>query len=198
MTTAAGSALTRLHYRQQVAVRAAAVGDARTLWSLYSPGNYASWDQLESLAIPMLRSRHAESAAIARNYYSTLSLLETGTLEQAMRIKALDEVRLVKSLQATGLVGSIRALSVGMTPQAASANGLVRLTGSYSRLALEGGRQTLIGSSSRTALGWERVVSTKPCTFCAMLASRGAVYNDATVDFKAHDHCSCSVRPVFD
>jgi hypothetical protein len=35
------------------------------------------------------------------------------------------------------------------------------------------------------------------CDFCEMLADRGAVYGEASADFEAHDHCSCSAEPVF-
>lgn len=48
---------------------------------------------------------------------------------------------------------------------------------------------------------WVRVPRATACPFCLMLASRGAVYRSAesagaTRGF--HDHCRCSVSPVFD
>lgn len=63
--------------------------------------------------------------------------------------------------------------------------------------------------SGRRAIGWARVTDDKPCYFCAILASKGAVYlsegafkhTDAKYSgkgtAKVHDHCMCSMRPVF-
>jgi hypothetical protein len=30
-----------------------------------------------------------------------------------------------------------------------------------------------------------------------MLASRGPVYSERSVDFHAHDHCSCTAEPIY-
>lgn len=46
------------------------------------------------------------------------------------------------------------------------------------------------------AVGWRRVSSGK-CKFCAMLASRGAVYREETARFAAHTNCHCTAQPVF-
>lgn len=46
------------------------------------------------------------------------------------------------------------------------------------------------------SVGWKRVTS-GGCAFCRMLASRGAVYKEATAHFASHPHCNCSVAPVF-
>jgi len=43
-----------------------------------------------------------------------------------------------------------------------------------------------------------RVASANSCAFCAMLASRGPVYKEETVDFEAHDHCTCGSEPVYE
>lgn len=39
--------------------------------------------------------------------------------------------------------------------------------------------------------GWQRHARAGGCYFCRMLAGRGAVYTEATVDFASHDHCGC-------
>jgi hypothetical protein len=41
------------------------------------------------------------------------------------------------------------------------------------------------------------VTSGNACDFCSMLADRGAVYGEASAEFEAHDHCSCSAQPVY-
>lgn len=67
------------------------------------------------------------------------------------------------------------------------------------RLVLEAPRKHLIELSSKDkdALGWSRVSDGQPCHFCAMLVSRGPVYSEQTVRFRAHNGCGCSVRPFF-
>lgn len=46
------------------------------------------------------------------------------------------------------------------------------------------------------AVGWQRV-SAGGCSFCRMLAGRGAVYKEATARFASHANCHCTVSPVF-
>lgn len=58
------------------------------------------------------------------------------------------------------------------------------------------------------ALGWVRTTKPGSCHFCAMLASRGAVYKkdsfalsdplfDGPGEHKVHDNCGCGLRPVY-
>lgn len=60
-------------------------------------------------------------------------------------------------------------------------------------------RLTVAGSSvaDPQARGWMRVGDGKSCEFCSMLLGRGAVYTEATADFKSHDHCGCSAAPAW-
>lgn len=68
------------------------------------------------------------------------------------------------------------------------------------KLVLDQGRHTIIDNVHRDpkAHGWARVTETRPCSFCALLATRGAVYrSDRTASFKSHDHCACHAEPTF-
>lgn len=58
------------------------------------------------------------------------------------------------------------------------------------------------------ATGWARVTKPGSCYFCAMLASRGAVYKEDSFDesdprfhgpgnAKVHDTCGCGLRPIY-
>lgn len=49
----------------------------------------------------------------------------------------------------------------------------------------------------RQAVAWARAAALGACSFCKMLAIRGAVYEQDTADFRAHDNCHCGVVPVF-
>lgn len=88
--------------------------------------------------------------------------------------------------------------------------GLVASSGAAVRIVGDGGRgvvQKLV-ELDHQAKGYARVLDRKPCYFCAMLASRGAVYKEHSFDTsnarfhgegitKVHDHCVCSLRPIY-
>lgn len=76
---------------------------------------------------------------------------------------------------------------------------LVNASGSLQRLIADVGRETVMGSSitDPQSRGWQRVTDGAACSFCQMLAGRGAVYKESTVSFGAHDHCGCSAAPAF-
>lgn len=60
-------------------------------------------------------------------------------------------------------------------------------------------RHTVMGSATADpqARGWKRVGDGSSCSFCSMLLGRGAVYADATADFRSHDNCGCSAAPAW-
>lgn len=72
------------------------------------------------------------------------------------------------------------------------------IAGVAQRLVLNAGRRTVLQSVARDrrARGWMRETA-GGCDFCQMLASRGAVYSEASADFAAHDHCECLAVPAF-
>jgi hypothetical protein len=79
------------------------------------------------------------------------------------------------------------------------------------RHVLNTGRATILGATmaDREAKGWARGLEPGACSFCAMLALRGAVYKRHSFDasnarfegggyaIKVHDHCRCHPVPVF-
>ena len=65
-------------------------------------------------------------------------------------------------------------------------------------------------AADEEAVGWVRIARPGACWWCAMLASRGAVYRSAATAgrrvnkrfvgdgmFKFHNHCQCVARPIF-
>ena len=88
------------------------------------------------------------------------------------------------------------------------------------KLSQDGGRKVLeeYTNGQNGPVGYARVVDADPCPFCAMLASRGVSYTggddgaglyrtDSFVasnarfigdgKFKVHDHCGCTLEPVY-
>lgn len=91
------------------------------------------------------------------------------------------------------------------------------LAGSAQRLSLAGQRRSVTGTIESTPqiVGYRRQLnSPKPCAFCAMLASRGAVYKATSattvvgrngalrgarqIGESYHDHCSCTTEPLYE
>ncbi|OUD04695.1 hypothetical protein CA983_02780 [Streptomyces swartbergensis] len=67
------------------------------------------------------------------------------------------------------------------------------------KLVADTGRSTVLEAVRQDpqARAWARSAALGACAFCKMLASRGSVYAQDTVDFRAHDGCHCGVIPVF-
>ena len=86
-----------------------------------------------------------------------------------------------------------------------------KLTGSVDRMVLDTGRDTITGAVEQDpqARAWARSIGLSACSFCAMLATRGAVYKEDSFrrsdrkfsgkvsTIKVHDHCHCFPTPVF-
>ena len=67
-------------------------------------------------------------------------------------------------------------------------------------LVVNADRATLLTNMRRdpTEVRWYRGTSAKCCAFCAMAASRGAVYRSQdTADFKPHNNCKCFPVPLW-
>lgn len=200
--TAAGAALSVEHRRRQVALRAALLRDVTTLWRVVDPTDLtATFSRFSTAAAIIVRARYGESAGLAAGYYAAFRMAEgiAGTATPVLGEPPAATV-VSEALRATGLVGILNARRAGQSVQAAAQNGLVRASGSATSLVLAGARDTILGTAAQDKARprWQRITSDEPCAFCAMLASRGAVYSsEETSSFEAHDHCSCMVEPVY-
>lgn len=103
-------------------------------------------------------------------------------------------------LRGAVLAGFVGARRAGQPERRALDNAFVKASGTATRLAVNGGRDTILQAvrDDSEALGWLRVTDGDPCHFCLTLASRGPEYKSrATASFQAHDHCSCVAVPVY-
>lgn len=92
-----------------------------------------------------------------------------------------------------------RELAAWSTSRATSLDAALSLAaGGLVRRINDLARETVMGSSiaDPQARGWQRFAA-GGCGFCVMLASRGAVYSQATADFASHDDCKCVAAPAF-
>jgi hypothetical protein len=87
-----------------------------------------------------------------------------------------------------------------------------RMVATFTRLALQSGRMTVVDAvqADPDAQAWARETRGDCCYFCALMATRGAVYKsegaagrDANEkftgegEFKFHNNCHCQAVPVF-
>jgi hypothetical protein len=197
--TKAGAILTEQHRVSQLEVRRRALADYLRLWPIWE-GDEDSFFRLVSAVITLIRLYRGISSEVAAGYFEAYRHAEGAPGTAApQRAPEADESDLIGALIATGEQTLHQQLRAGKTPAEAKERTFVTTSGSVTRNVLQGGRETLLRSvqADRSALGWARVTDADPCAFCALLASRGPVYQKDTVDFEAHDHCSCTSEPVY-
>jgi hypothetical protein len=192
----AGAVLTAQHRRAQLAVRAATLRDFLTLWPLWQ-GDAATFDRLVTATLPLVRSNHRLSGALAIAYYDAFRRAEAPGGAAEPRLPApLDVAKVTTSLHVVGRVMTRKALAAGQSPQAAMQTALIRTGGAVTRHVLDGGRGALLRSTTedKRSRGWQRITSGNACTFCEELAAQGVASGE---DFESHDHCSCGVEPAY-
>jgi hypothetical protein len=206
--TAEAEQLTQSYRRQSAALKAAAIKDILAIWPMFDPLDLErSWPALRNALLLLIGSRRAEAANLAAEYLRRFRELEGAAGNLAVILDPVPApVATAVSLQATGPATAQRAMDSGLAADAAAARALVTISGAAGRIILDGGRQTVLLTieSDREALGWMRVTHGKTCAFCAMLASRGPVYKSrrSAGDARSrparfHDHCDCTVEPVY-
>lgn len=193
-------ALTEQHRQAQLAIRAQALRDFASIWPIWN-GDEQSFQAFVSAAVVLVRAYRQISASAAAAYFDAFreAAAVEGTASPALAA-AITEAQVTASLYVTGRDGLRVALNAGQTAEEARQTVFVRTSGTVTRHVLAAGRQTLIDSvqGDPQALGWARVTDGDPCYFCLTLASRGAVYKtEQSADFQAHDHCGCTVMPVY-
>lgn len=108
----------------------------------------------------------------------------------------------------TSAVGHVLAPLYGAPDDTAVENAKKALESSVEQMVLDQSRTAVIEAvgSDPQAKGWARVTEPGACYFCALLATRGAVYkSEATASFQAHRRyangtggdCRCHAEPFF-
>lgn len=198
-TTPLGTQLTTQHRARQLQLRSVLLRRVVAIWPAFNLRAIdQSWEAIEPALMAIVAEGRAVSGALAGAYYRAFR--EAERIQGPFRLPTLtDDWRPAAqvSLQVTGPVTAKQLITL-RRPDAA-AQTLVHLSGAVGRHALNGGRDMVRASvrEDRRALGWARVTDFDPCAFCAMLASRGPVYSETGGDFQAHDHCACTLEPVY-
>lgn len=199
--TIAGRRLTEAHRRQQLAVKATATRDALRLWGVLNIDDLdvrtATWLN----ALSLLAQQQADrSLRIAASYYAAFARAETGRDATPSVRPEVDVANLQRNLLSVGPIRVKQLIARGYDTDTAARRAAVAAAGELARAALAPHRDMLTATVGQPgqAAGWARVTDGDPCAFCAMLASRGAVYrSQGTGGFQAHGSCGCTVEPVW-
>lgn len=155
------------------------------------------WQTLGPIVNGVISTHYSATAANAAQYYSN-SRVMAGNAHLAIPGQDPDMAYINNVSDAMG-PGQFYHFLPDNPPEQASSMARDALRGASTRMVMMGGRDTVTSAARMDpmAKGWERVINPGACGFCAMLAGRGAVYKESTVDFRAHDHCHCVARAVF-
>lgn len=193
-----GARLTRAQREAQLRLRAGLLRELALLWPLLDvqrlDETFPAWSAAVST---LVRMRYDNSAGIAARYLASFREAELGRALHVTPAGRMPARQLATSLLVTGPVAVKRLRRGGLDAVAAGRQAFVLHSGSASRLALAGGRQTINDSvkSDRRARGFERVTSGgNSCAFCEDLAGQG-VSEDTEPAF--HDHCACTIEPAY-
>lgn len=208
-TTAAGIALSGAHDAAQTSQVAKALKEVALIWSgTIDPYNLdATAPNYLSAAAASVASHHSSASLLAANYYDLLrdveanpAALKASKWTGAKPASPLPPVAVYTSLNVTGPIAFKQAMGAGATIEQAQAKALKSTMGATTRLVEAGPRATIAQNTAKDHLakGWMRRSQGVPCSFCAMLISRGPVYRSrATARFRAHDFCNCRAYPYF-
>jgi hypothetical protein len=181
----------------QLTIRAAVMRDVAKLWPALDPKRLdETWPGWLRSMILLVTNYHGQSAAAASRFYreSRSRAIQSPTPSRLIRLAptpAEDWLTRAFGYSGPGMFQKDKA-----RPNTALSTTL----GTAARIALDGGRTTVLGTvaADPVAVGWWRVTDGDPCAFCALLASRGISYkNEHAAEFKAHNDCGCSAQPAF-
>lgn len=164
-----------------------------TAWQLLDPAQPSTMDRFILAIKALVHHFGLISGSQAAQFYTAE--------RKAAGVKGSFAARVAPPGEPAKIDMSIRWATQGLwtpNPDLESAQTLV--TGVTEKNVLDTGRQTIIGAvhADRKAKGWVRETEPGACSFCAMLATRGAVYrSEKSADFQSHDHCRCFAAPVF-
>lgn len=224
--------LTETHRRSQLTLRQSTVRDLMRLWPALDvkrlDETYPAW--AEAVGLLVARNR-ATSTSLAAAYMQALRASKIGLEHFAPTVaKPAPPSQVQAYLISTAVLPIKKAMTRGVLLDAAAEAAFVLSSGAVSKLVLDGGRGTIFDTilADPKAKGYRRVTDDHPCSFCALLATRGMIYaseQTATVvtetetrstgprhgqrRFRSargtqdagepfHAYCACTAEPVYE
>lgn len=229
MRTPQGRALVDRHRTAQATLSKATIKQMLSLWPLLTTGGVTPESQRRWIqaALLVLAARRRESAGLALAFSRAYRVAEG--VEDVFEPRAaltLPVEAVTTSLSVLGPVAYRREVGRQLGKDAREVTDLdlrnTRLPGGLEqklnanaaraaqRHVQNGARETLddVATRDRRVVGYMRVTDASPCWFCAMLASRGPVYQGDSFeesnarfngpgDQKVHDSCGCMIIPMY-
>ena len=205
--TSEGRALTEVHRRAQVAIAARAARVSRALWDRL---DVADLDRSQRLWLPaqtaLLRTSYSESQEMAERYIADYRKAEATGPTGPVLTPEFSAAATATTMRVHGPVRIKALIGSGVSPSGAHSQAFNKFSGMVRRQTLMGGRMAIDATTGadRSAIGWRRVTDGNPCTFCAMLASRGPVYSSKEradqvggSGLRYHSHCGCTAEIVY-
>lgn len=186
--------------RQQQALQASVLRSLHRIWPMVERGQLAEvWEPFVEAVAQITGTGREQAVHLAAGFLRDYKAASGGH-DAAVAVLAAavaDRRQLAVSLRAT-------VLTTLAADNRAHAAAYVRAAGTVTRHVRNASRQTIVQSveADPGAAGWARVPKPGACHFCALLATRGAVYKSrASAGDPAihayHDHCSCEPVPVY-
>ena len=205
MASPAADRLSAAHRRELSAIGAAVTSGVFSLALGADPFAIDLWftSALDGL-ITKVVSGHAQARRSTVGYLTQHAALSGHSVRPVPASIDMGQVR--TSLRVTGPVAFKTAIGNGASHSMAVESMARQLSGSSSRLALGGDRDTFdatLRSPRGGIVGYRRRLGGRGCGFCSMLASRGAVYHSEASAARTrdgqryHDHCRCSPEPLY-
>lgn len=160
------------------------------------------------VAAPLIVGEYSDgAAALALDWYEELRDAASPDRPYApvpVRLVTDENVRAVVALSTVALMDTPAPM-----PEDPIGSSLRLVVGGLQELVADAFRDTMTKNvvADPAAVGWRRFARPGACKFCLMLASRGAVYKEATARFAAHGavmrgknrggNCMCIAGPAF-
>jgi len=197
--------LTEAHRLQQVRLGALTTREVLALWRLIDLDDLDASAEIWVRAVARIVAQQRDkSAALARRYlvaHRSLILGASAPAVVGLEVPELVVPALRSSLLTVGPYGlRNRVANRGLTVARASDIAKVEASRVAMRESLAGGRGLIdrVVNRDRAVQGVQRRTASSPCSFCALLASRGAVYkSEETARFSPHSGCGCQPEPVY-
>ena len=200
-----------------IATANAADSSLRRAWSLLDLENLdASAPAFRAATMRVLVMNYALTQTQAERFLASYRLAETGNAAGAVVRPAFDAAGVSRLIDDTVIGGTKYRIARGTVDEVAFERSRRQMMAEAHRIIVSGSRGTIVesaGADSRV-IGWRRVSDGDPCTFCAMLVSRGPAYIEYGTALKNsnapsgwvgkygnadpyHNHCACTVEPIY-
>lgn len=192
--------LTQRHRAQQLLLRRATVAQVAKLWPALDWARLdASYPNFALSVAALVQRNRQTSAGLAAQYLRAFRLASgvPGELK-IVHAEPLIVDQFTNALRVTSVVAAKRSAAAGKSEDLSMLDALTETQGAMARLVLNGGRETatLTGAKDDRSPGFRRVLGSGGCDWCRQYIDDEIHYTDG-YDFDAHDHCGCTVEPVY-